>query len=116
MYFRPNSVKIHGVLYTPGVVVRVGCSDGSISYNEIKSIYVYKDVKLFVVSQLFVESFIEHYRSFRVSTTSDISVVLYEDFHGHEVLHCVEKTVNILLWIPYIAVLCNYNHLMPMMT
>ena len=53
MHYRTKSIKVHGVLYKPGAIIRVNMTeplhdDIPFCYVLIKDIYVYKDHKLII--------------------------------------------------------------------
>ena len=54
--YRANSIKIHGIHYKSGVVVRVTVqldqSEIPFQYAKIKDFYIYKDHKIFIVQKL----------------------------------------------------------------
>ena len=94
LLYRPNAVKIHGMVYKPGLVIRIA-SDGGFWYGEITSIYVYMDIKFFVLCKLIVCSFIEHSRCLLVNQDMSHVIVTYEDFFCHGFLNIKHITFSL---------------------
>ena len=71
-FYRAQHVKVHGIKYTNGVVVRVKAqptieeNGDPFIYLQIKDIYVYKDHKIFVLQVMKVVQFVEHFRAFNI--------------------------------------------------
>ena len=77
-------------------------------YCMIKDMYVYDDIKLFLVQALEIKFYVDHYKSFVVTlNSSDVIAIVYDDFFMHETLSVKKKNETL-----YIVETCynNYNH------
>ena len=67
-----SGVKIHGVLYKCGSVIRIASSDNTddlpFTYAQIKKVYVHLDRKIFVTNIVKVSEFVQPLRSLNVVT------------------------------------------------
>ena len=82
-----SGVKIHGVLYKCGSIIRVISNDNAedlpFIYAQIKQIYVHLDHKIFVTNIVQVHEFVQSLRAINVVTEQPLlclSVCLY--YHG----------------------------------
>lgn len=91
---RANTVKIHGIKYSHGAVIRIRPNDKcdqDYIYGEIGDVFVYKDHKIFGFNLLQTEEFDEHLRAIRVKRSNIKQLCLYEDFYMHGALHIKAK-------------------------
>ena len=85
----PNVIKLHGVPYRSNTVIHVKCAENpsSFVYCMIKYMYVYDDIKLFLVQALEIKFYVDHYKSFVVTlNSSDVIAIVYDDFFMHGTL------------------------------
>ena len=87
--YRANSIKIHGIHYKSGAVVRVRVnSDQSgtfhFQYATIKDFYIYKD---HTAQKLHVIDTNVHIRGIKVELLEDVLLFCSDDLFCHGVLH-----------------------------
>ena len=96
-FHRAKYLKIHGVKYSVGALVRVKTSPSlenesdPFSYGQIQHMYVFNDHKIFVLRKVKVLEFVEHFRAVEVEVTNITQLCLLEDMFTHGVLHIKNK-------------------------
>ena len=97
--YRANSIKIHGILYKSGAVVRVTVkSDESerfpFQYAKIKDFYIYKDHKIFTAQKLNVIASNTHIRGIQVELIEDVLLFRSDNLYCHGVLHLKQQGLD----------------------
>ena len=77
-------------------MVRICDGNGGFWYGQINSVYVFNDIKLFVLSKLLI-SCADHFRSLLVRHTQDVVVCVVQDLYCHGVLDVKEKNGNLFI-------------------
>ena len=100
--YRANSIKIHGIHYKSGAVVRVAVqSDQSetfpFQYAKIKDFYIYKDHKIFTAQKLNVIGSNTHIRGIQVELIEDVLLFRSNDLYCHGVLHLKQQGLDTYL-------------------
>ena len=84
-------MKIHGVLYKCGSIIRIASSDDSevlpFTYAQIKRVYVHLDHKIFVTNIVQVCKVVQPLRSLSVVVTEQPLLCLSTHLYCHGVLH-----------------------------
>lgn len=92
-----RGVKIHGIAYRLGSVVRITSNaeagDLPFTYVQITRIYVYQDHKIFFANKLDIRNFVKDLRAISVHITSEKLLCLSTQFYCHGVLH-VKQSAN----------------------
>ena len=89
-------------------MVRVkSCEEDGSRGHDYCNIYVYNDMKVFVVEVLHVCSFVDHLKAYHVIPIHKYIIVHYNDLYSHEVLHIKEK--NSRLYVVESSYFCNYE-------
>ena len=96
-----SGVKIHGVLYKCGSVIRIASSDNTddlpFTYAQIKKVYVHLDHKIFVTNIVKVSEFVQPLRSLNVVVTEQPLLCLSTRLYCHGVLHLKHLNNNLYL-------------------
>ena len=85
-----KGVKIHGVTYKQGSVIRMSNDeegDLPFVYAQIVHVYVYQDFKIFITNNLSIIDFVSNLRAISVNVTSNSLVCLSTQLYSHGVLH-----------------------------
>ena len=95
-HYRPKSIKVHGVLYKPGAIIRVNMTeplhdDIPFWYVLIKDIYIYKDHKLIIGQIVEYICCCPPIRANKVKVTEQRIVCCVEDLYCNGVLHLMER-------------------------
>ena len=99
--YRANSIKIHGIHYKSGAIVRVAVqSDQSetfpFHYAKIKDFYIYKD-HIFTTQKLNVIGSNTHIRGIQVELIEDVLLFRSDDLYCHGVLNLKQQALDTYL-------------------
>ena len=99
----PYSVKIHGIHYKSGAVVRIKVKSDDRSdlfpfqYATIKNFYIYKDHKIICAQKLHVIDTNVHIRGIQVKLLEDVLLFRSDDLFSHGVLHLKQQGFEVYL-------------------
>ena len=76
-------MKIHGIKYQAGMVVRIKKIPGHIVYCQLQDIYLVKDHNIFKSEQMNV---VEYMEAIKLSFPNEIIMFVFENFTSHATL------------------------------
>ena len=99
---RAKSMKIYGILYKPGAIIRVKMNqvqddDVPFQYTLIKDIHIYKHHKLIIGQLIKYICCCPHIRANKVELTEQCIICCPEDLYCHGVLHLMERGSDFFL-------------------
>ena len=80
-------MKIHGIKYAEGVLIRVSMDTAKYVYTQVIAIYIIDEIKVFLGRIMEIKSYDSHTRSYTVSPSNSMLVATYQDLYRHGVLH-----------------------------
>ena len=96
-------MKIHGIYYKSGAVVRVKIISDDQSdpfpfqYAKIKDFYIYQDHKIFSTQKLHVIDTNAHIKGIQVELLEDVLLFCSDDLFSHGVLHLKQQGLEVYL-------------------